>query len=358
MNGDVSQGGDGMITGALVEGNVIYSNGAPRGGSAINGDGFTQGVIRNNLLYDNHAGGITIYRIDAAAGPTNNVIANNTVLMASDGRWAVNIRDGGTGNTLFNNVLLTNHPSRGSIAVMADSLIGFRSDHNVVANRFTTNDGGTVQTLAQWRANTGQDANSVVATPAQVFANVAANDYHLTPTSPAVDRGVATFNGKAAPTVDREGNARPAGVSHDAGAYEFTPAGPVAPPAPSGLSIPAVSGSHIVLNWTDNASDEAGFGLERKTGTAGTWAPVTTLAANATSWTDSGLTAGQTYVYRVCATGAAGASDSAWSNEASAATHTSTPIPIFGPRPMPILLVPDSPSGLTFERPASELLAL
>ena len=30
MNGDASQGGDGIISGALVEGNVIYDNGARR----------------------------------------------------------------------------------------------------------------------------------------------------------------------------------------------------------------------------------------------------------------------------------------------------------------------------------------
>src|SRR5215831_20225501 len=51
MNGDLSQGGDGMISNALVEQNVIHGNGAG-GGSGINMDGVENSVIRNNLLYD------------------------------------------------------------------------------------------------------------------------------------------------------------------------------------------------------------------------------------------------------------------------------------------------------------------
>jgi parallel beta-helix repeat protein len=48
INGDISQGGDGVISGAVVEGNVIHDNGA-LGGSGINGDGITGAVIRNNV---------------------------------------------------------------------------------------------------------------------------------------------------------------------------------------------------------------------------------------------------------------------------------------------------------------------
>ena len=82
MNGDASQGGDGTISGALVEGNVIYGNGAG-GGSGINMDGVIDSVVRNNLLYDNHASGISLYRIDGATGSTNNVVVNNTIINAS-----------------------------------------------------------------------------------------------------------------------------------------------------------------------------------------------------------------------------------------------------------------------------------
>jgi hypothetical protein len=69
FNGDASLGGDGLIENALVEQNVIWGNGVG-GGSGINMDGSVNGVIRNNLLYDNHASGISLYRIDAGAGAT------------------------------------------------------------------------------------------------------------------------------------------------------------------------------------------------------------------------------------------------------------------------------------------------
>jgi hypothetical protein len=74
MNGDASQGGDGVISDALVERNVIFDNGngdpafgAP-GGSAINCDGVQDSVIRNNLLWNDHKTGIALYRIDGG-GP-------------------------------------------------------------------------------------------------------------------------------------------------------------------------------------------------------------------------------------------------------------------------------------------------
>ena len=44
-------------------------------------------------------------------------------------------------------------------------------------NRFTTNGGDSVQTLAQWQTSTGQDQHSLVATPSQLFVNPAGGDY-------------------------------------------------------------------------------------------------------------------------------------------------------------------------------------
>jgi hypothetical protein len=104
MNGDESQGGDGIISNALVERNVIHGNGMG-GGSGINMDGVVDSLVQNNLLYDNHASGISMYRIDGGSGSSGNVVVNNTIVQASDGRWCVNISDGSTGNTVRNNVL-------------------------------------------------------------------------------------------------------------------------------------------------------------------------------------------------------------------------------------------------------------
>src|SRR5215470_11276649 len=105
MNGDrTTTPGDGIISFALVEKNIIYENGAG-GGSGINCDGVQNSRFQNNLLYNNHASGISLYRIDGGGGSSGNVVANNTVVVASDGRWALNIQTGSTGNTVVNNVL-------------------------------------------------------------------------------------------------------------------------------------------------------------------------------------------------------------------------------------------------------------
>ncbi|HJL16453.1 MAG TPA: right-handed parallel beta-helix repeat-containing protein, partial [Sandaracinaceae bacterium LLY-WYZ-13_1] len=215
MNGDASAGGDGVISDALVEANVIWDNGAD-GGSGINCDGVQDSVIRNNLLYENHASGVSLYRIDGAAGSTGNLVVNNTIVQASDGRWAMNVQNASTGNRIVNNVLLSRHGFRGAIDISSDSLDGLVSDHNVVVGRFTTDGGSTVLDLSEWQASSGQDASSLVATEAEVFVDAAGDDYHLSAGSPAVDAGRA----EDAPPTDYEGDPRPAGAAVDAGADE------------------------------------------------------------------------------------------------------------------------------------------
>jgi hypothetical protein len=217
MNGDQSEGGNGLITGALVEDNLVHGNGAGGGGgAAINGDGLQASIIQNNVLYDNHATGIALFQIDAAAPAKDNVVVNNnTILMASDARWAVGIKNGSTGNTVLNNVLYDGNPSHGSLELDTASLPGLTSDYNVVVDRFTPDDGDTFQTLAQWRAQTHQDAHSFVAAPAALFVNAEAHDYRLTETSLARDKGTSSH----APAVDLAGTARAAPV--DVGAYEY-----------------------------------------------------------------------------------------------------------------------------------------
>src|SRR5512139_3066708 len=79
------------------------------------------------------------------------------------------------------------------------------------------------------------------------------------------------------------------------------------------------------LNWGDNSTNESGFKIERKTGTAGTYAQIGTVGVGITSYTDSSLTDGTTYCYRVRAYNSS--SDSPYSNEACVATPSSPPPP-------------------------------
>lgn len=80
------------------------------------------------------------------------------------------------------------------------------------------------------------------------------------------------------------------------------------PTAPSAFSASTLSTSSVLLNWTDNSSNETGFQVERSTSAGSGFTLVTTTAANATSYINTGLTSGTQYYYRIRATNSGGQS--------------------------------------------------
>ena len=80
------------------------------------------------------------------------------------------------------------------------------------------------------------------------------------------------------------------------------------PAAPGNLQASLVGTDGVALTWTDNATDEVGYRLQSSVDGA-TWFEIAALAANATGFTDTGLTPGQTYSYRVLAFNSIGNSD-------------------------------------------------
>jgi hypothetical protein len=112
------------------------------------------------------------------------------------------------------------------------------------------------------------------------------------------------------------GSSVPAGSSVDL-VVSTGPAGST-PAAPSDLSATAVATTQIDLSWTDNASDETGFKIERSKRVNTAFAQIDTVGADETSYNDTTVSKGTLYYYRVRATNASG--DSAYSNEASATT--------------------------------------
>jgi subtilisin len=95
------------------------------------------------------------------------------------------------------------------------------------------------------------------------------------------------------------------------------------PNPPSGLSGSASSASVIALNWTDNSSNETGFKIERKTGVSGTYSQIATVGANVTTYSNTGLSEGTTYYYRVRAYNLV--ENSSYSSEVSATTLPAAP---------------------------------
>ena len=69
--------------------------------------------------------------------------------------------------------------------------------------------------------------------------------------------------------------------------------------AATNLTATAVSSSQINLNWTDNTNQETGYKIDRKIGSSGSWVEIATVAANVTSYSNTGLSANTTYYYRV-----------------------------------------------------------
>ena len=95
------------------------------------------------------------------------------------------------------------------------------------------------------------------------------------------------------------------------------------PAAPTDLHATVAGSTQVDLRWTDNADNETRFVLERSLdGT--TWGTAATLDANATTYSDTGLSPATTYHYRVRAANDAG--DSPYSNTVAVTTDAAAPV--------------------------------
>jgi parallel beta-helix repeat protein len=222
MNADLSQGDDGIIHAALVERNVIYENGAGGSGSAINASGQDHSIFRNNLIYGNHARGISLFAGDSAIGSRFCMVLNNTLVFASDGNDLI-IIPGSTdpkkpsplGNVVMNNILYTANPQAAAIrAYGPEAFASSGCDHNIVIGRFRMGDEGVLG-LREWQAR-GFDRHSLLGEPGALFVAPSHHDYHLRPGSPAARAGIALGEVED----DLAGRTRPRRSPCDAGCYQ------------------------------------------------------------------------------------------------------------------------------------------
>ncbi|MBI4529433.1 MAG: fibronectin type III domain-containing protein, partial [Deltaproteobacteria bacterium] len=84
-----------------------------------------------------------------------------------------------------------------------------------------------------------------------------------------------------------------------------------------------INGAEFHLTWLDNANNESGFDIERKTGASGTFVPIASVGPNISFYHDSGLADGTTYCYRVRAFNESGYSS--YSNDECSSTTTPAP---------------------------------
>lgn len=227
INADPALDGDGIITNAVIDSNFIHDNGQPGGGgAAINLASVRNSLIVNNLLYNNHKGGIAGWDDGNCPcggglfiwGTRDNKFYNNTVIMPSDGREVVSLLDGSINNEIKNNILI-HLGIRPSINTDDTSQPGIDSDYNLVKNVFSADD-GTFITLADWRAKgAGHDQHSVLYIAGNpLFLDQPNNNYHLATGSQAADIGT-TVSGVP---DDLDGLGRPQNGTYDAGCYEFS----------------------------------------------------------------------------------------------------------------------------------------
>jgi parallel beta-helix repeat protein len=199
------------------------------------------GTLANNLVYANTNQGVVIQTGD---GPS---VVNNTIYHPVGD--AVRMQASTRNVKFHNNIVWVD--SGYDIYVDSSSQTGLASDRNLLHQSADPNayvgfwGGANRDTLADWQAATGQDADSVAADPLFVDRNGSDNvlgyrtrdgfdggrddNFHLLGGSPAIDRGDGTFG----PTLDRDGYPRvddpgtvnagiPAGLSYvDLGAHEF-----------------------------------------------------------------------------------------------------------------------------------------
>lgn len=218
MNGDLSAGGDGIISDAQVYGNTLYDNNLAAG---INMDGLENPIVYNNLIFNNHsAQGIALFQQDGAIPTRGAKVYNNTILVPEDGRWGILMTAGANeGTEIYNNIIINQHAWRGCISAVGTN--GLSSDFNLLNDRMSASGDGSAVDLATWQA-LNLDLNSLNITAlTDVFVDFPNRDFHLKPTSQAIDRGTNAVASIVA--VDLDNKTRPMGSAYDIGAYEFDP---------------------------------------------------------------------------------------------------------------------------------------
>jgi hypothetical protein len=114
-------------------------------------------------------------------------------------------------------------------------------------------------------------------------------------------------------------------TAHYAAGTASTPPPDPTVAAPSGLSAIAASQTQVELRWTDNATNESEFVIERDTNSSFSSPQAMPIGENSTAYSVTGLTAGTQYYFRVKARNVT--QTSAWSNVATATTPSPPPPP-------------------------------
>lgn len=81
--------------------------------------------------------------------------------------------------------------------------------------------------------------------------------------------------------------------------FRNSPSAERIPVPPLGLQARRTSGNAIALVWSDRASNEGGYSVERSTEDEGLWTEIANLAGNSGSFVDTNIQPGKRFEYRV-----------------------------------------------------------
>jgi hypothetical protein len=292
------------------------------GSSTVN---ITNSTIVGNTLENGNGGGIKISGATSTVNMVNCTIAENTTPTGACAGV-----DNFSGKFSYRNTLFVNN-----VAVRTG-----QENYRDASGSSSTDLGNNMVFNTNNSANNGGLANAVVrANP--LLSPLADNGggirtMALQAGSPAIGAGANC------PTTDQRGISRSGRC--DIGAFHFNVATVTAPATPANLTAEAQSTTQIRLAWTDNATNETGFKIERSTTAGSGYAEITQVGAGVVNFTDNNLQAGTRYFYRVRAFNAQGNSD--YSNEANATTNA------------PPLLPPAAPTALTAEAQSTTQIRL
>lgn len=170
---------------------------------------------------------------------------------------------------------------------------------------------GTVPLLVQFSSDGSYDPDGGVLT----YAWNLGNGVTSSEAAPSVTYGVpGTYTAVLVVTDDEGLSSAPASVQI---AVQGLP-----PAAPALAAATAISATRVDVSWQDASDSETGFKIERSTNGV-TFVQIAAVGANVTVFSDTTVTAGKTYTYRIRATNAYGNSD--YSNTATVTTPTAPP---------------------------------
>jgi parallel beta-helix repeat protein len=196
----LNQGGIDPYVNVRIEGNLLYENNY-NGGQNINLDGGTDVTICNNVFIVNRRNGIGLYKNNGAEPARDNVIVNNLFVLENGSKGGILTADCGT-NWIFNNIFwsVAGAPAfNDERSTLSKQHVGYNACNSPIAG----------------------DNNVVLSGDLNdLFEKPEFKIYKIKAGAPVIDKGVAEFNGRKAPKIDRDGVNRPQGAGIDLGPYE------------------------------------------------------------------------------------------------------------------------------------------